>query len=74
MKVHCWHPKTDVQVATLEYPPKIKEVCCWCGTTRVRHAQPRKPEGHGEYAPEEHAEYLYIYPQGVTENCPSRPE
>ena len=45
---HCWHTSENY----LSWPPRRKEVCCWCGTPQtVEDTFVPAADGHGPYAP-----------------------
>jgi hypothetical protein len=46
---HCWHG-TGVMLAS--NPPKVEEICCWCGEKRYLFSRVLVLDGkHGEFAP-----------------------
>ena len=44
---HCWHQENYILTSN---PPKVVELCCWCGNTRIIERHPVvETIPHGQY-------------------------
>lgn len=63
---HCWH---HTGLTLTSNPPQFPEVCCNCGTQRIRTTRAVTVPGHGPHAPfpVENREEVYLGGEGP---CP----